>query len=427
MIGEWITIGILVAAVLVALLAANLKVGAPNEVLIFSGRRRRRPDRKVVGYRIVKGGRGFRMPVFESVHRMSLEAVPINLELQGVLSKELIPLDVRAVATVKVAGDEDGLYNAIERFLGLGKQEIGRVAAQTLEGSLRGVLATMSPEEANSDRAGCVQQVRAETAEDFQRLGLVLDTVRVHHIQDTQHYLEAIGRKRNAQVQRDARIAEAEAEAESRQVVAEAARGATIAEAEAQRATMEAQTQLRVKTAEADASGRQAEARAEVAGEIARVQQGCELEQQRVEYNTRKTEADVIVPARAEKEAEELRAQGRAARIVEDGKATAEAVRLMHQEWQDGATRDLFLLQQLPDLTDHITRVVSENLDIDRLTVIDGGRGDGLSSLVAGLTRSVSEVMEQIQDITGLEIREMLHTRRRGARGAVPREHPEPR
>jgi len=423
MLGEWVTIAVLIALALTGFVAANLKVSAPNEVLFFSGRQRRRPDGRMVGYRVVRGGRGFRTPVFESVHRMSLETIPVQLDLHGVLSQGLIPLNVQAMANVKVATDDEGLYNAAERFLGLGTQEIARVAAQTLEGSLRGVLAKVTPEGANSERNACAHEVRQETEADFERLGLVIDTFRIQQIGDGQRYLEAIGRQRNAEVQRDARIAEAEADAEARRVAAEQERNATIAELTSQQAVVDSDNELRVKRAEADASGREAEAYAEVAGELAHVQRGRALQEERIAYNRAQYEAEVVTPAQAEKTAAELRAQGEAARVLEQGKATAEAVSLMRQEWEDGATRDLFLLQQLPDLTEHITRVVSENLAIDKLTVLDGGHGDGVANLTGGLVGSVARVMEEIENATGLGIREMLQHPR--TNNEVPREYAE--
>ena len=50
------------------------------------------------------------------------------------------------------------------------------------------------------------------------------------------------------------------------------------------------------------------------------------------------------MPAQAEKEAMVLKAIGEAASIVEDGKATSEAVRVMRQEWEKEDTRELFLI-----------------------------------------------------------------------------------
>jgi flotillin len=119
------------------------------------------------------------------------------------------------------------------------------------------------------------------------------------------------------------------------------------------------------------------------------------------------------VPARAEKEAMELKAVGEAAKIVEDGKATAEAVRSMRQEWEKEDTRELFLIQQLPDILDKVTSVVSENLAIEKVTVVDSGNGNGVPAYVRGVTGSIVAIFEQIKNATGLDIPDILQTRKK--------------
>ena len=59
-----------------------LKIGRPNEILLVSGRSHKGHDGLVVGYRVVFGGRGMRVPLLETVQRMdvSLISVPISVE-----------------------------------------------------------------------------------------------------------------------------------------------------------------------------------------------------------------------------------------------------------------------------------------------------------------------------------------------------------
>jgi flotillin len=91
-----------------------------------------------------------------------------------------------------------------------------------------------------------------------------------------------------------------------------------------------------------------AEPKATVAGDIAGIEEEQKLEEKGVETNKSKYEAEIVVPARAEREAKELKAIGEAARIAEDGKATAEAGRVLRGQWEKEDTRELFLIQQLP-------------------------------------------------------------------------------
>ena len=341
-----------------------------------------------------------------------MTTIPIDLELTGALSKGIIPINIQAMATVKIAGTEDeGLSNALERFLGKNLTDISQVAKENIEGSLRGVLATLTPEDANSNRLEFAEKVVQGARSDLKRLGLVLDTFKVKHLSDSEGYLDAIGRRKNAEVRRDARITEANAEAEARLVAAEAKRKGNVAEAEADIVIAEAENRLKVRKADLAAEANSAEAKAKIAGDIARTEEEQRLEQQRVVVNKRKYEADVVVPARAEKEAKELKAIGEAARIAENGRATAEAVRVLREQWEKEDTRELFLIQQLPDILDKVTKVLADNLSIEKVTIVDSGDGQGMPGYVKGVTGSIVAVFEQIKNATGLDIPDLLRTK----------------
>ena len=150
--------------------------------------------------------------------------------------------------------------------------------------------------------------------------------------------------------------------------------------------------------------------KSKLAGEIVRVEEEEKMEGRRIALNKKKYEADVVIPAEAEKKAEELKAIGDAAKILEDGKATAEAVKLMQAQWKDGKTRELFLIQMLPELLDHVTRVISDNLHIEKLTVLDSGDGQGIPSHIKNLTKSAVTIIEQLKTATGLDLPGMLNS-----------------
>jgi len=242
---------------------------------------------------------------------------------------------------------------------------------------------------------------------------LVLDTFKIQDLSDSEGYLDAIGRKKNAEVRRAATIAEANAEAEARQVAAEAKKRGSVAESESEMNIVEANNKLQVLRAELAAETNKAEAKAQVARAIAEVEEQQKLEARRIEMNKSKYQAEVVVPAEAEKEAKVLRAVGEAASIVEDGKATAEAVRVMREQWEKEDTRELFLIQQLPDILDKVTSVVAENLSIDKVTVLDSGNGNGMPTYVKGVTGSVVAILEQIKNATGLDIPDILRAKSR--------------
>jgi flotillin len=141
-----------------------------------------------------------------------------------------------------------------------------------------------------------------------------------------------------------------------------------------------------------------------VAGDVARVEEQVVLEAKRVERNAKREEANTVVPAKASRQAMVLEAQGEAAKILEDGKATAEAIELMRAQWEDGETQELFMIRMLPELLDQATRVIADNLQVERLTILDSGDGEGLPTHVRNLTRSAVVLLEQVKNATGVDL-----------------------
>jgi flotillin len=416
-VGIAIGLGAFAILLFIIFLKSNIVLCQPNEVLILAGKQRRQPDGSVLGYRVIRGGRGFKLPLIESVARLPLTTVPVDVRVAKAMCSGMIPVTVDGRANVKLAGrPEMGLDAAIERFLGKGPDAVIKTAQQAIEGSLRGVVATVSPEVANSSRLDLAQQVTERARQDLRQLGIVLDFFQIQDISDDQGYLEAIGRKRNAEVRRDAQIAEATADAEARQVAADQSQIARHSEITAELATIAEENGLEVRRAELASTTNQARERAEVAGNIARVEEEITVETKRAKLNEKRYEADTVIPARASAEASRLQAGGKAARILEDGRATAEAIELMRAQWPDGDTRELFLIQLLPSLLDKVTRVVSDNLRVDNLTILDGGDGQGLPRYINNLTNSAITMIEQLKNATGLDLPKLAKGKGQGVK-----------
>ena len=89
--------------VIAFILSRIIYICPPNEVLIFSGGHRKIADNRTIGYRVVQGGRGVRIPLIEVVDRMDLTNMIIELRVQGAYSRGGIPLNVQGVANVKVS------------------------------------------------------------------------------------------------------------------------------------------------------------------------------------------------------------------------------------------------------------------------------------------------------------------------------------
>ncbi len=411
-LGIALGLGALGTLLVLIFIKSNIVICQPNELVVLAGRQRRTADGKTSGYRIIRGGRGFRRPLLESVARLPLTSHPVQLRLGKAMCAGMIPVSIEGHANIKLAGrEEEGLEAAVERFLGKNFDTVVTTAQQTIEGALRGVLATVSPEEANAQRLQLAEQVTDRARAGLSQLGIVLDIFQIESVYDDQGYLEAIGRKKVAEVSRDARIAEARAEAEARSVAAEQERVGRQAEIEAELAVVDSEKALAVRRAERRAESNRAEQRAEVAGAIARAEQEVELQGTRAELSAKREEADTVAPARARRQALMLEAEGNAARILEDGRATAQAVESMREQWQDGETRDLFLIQLMPELLDKVTRVIADNLTVDKLTIVDGGDGSGIPKYINNLTGSAVAMLEQLKTATGIDVEKLTRQR----------------
>jgi flotillin len=79
-----------------------LRICNPNEILILSGRKHRTKSGEEVGYRVIFGGRVIVIPILETVKRMDLTTMPVPVEVRNAYSKGGTPLDIQAIANVKI-------------------------------------------------------------------------------------------------------------------------------------------------------------------------------------------------------------------------------------------------------------------------------------------------------------------------------------
>ena len=400
-----ITVAIIVV-VAIALVLISVRsfivICPPNLVAVISGRSKEGTS----GYRVLRGGRTLRIPLLEKVDWMELNTIAIDVMVQNAYSKGAIPLSVQAVGDVKVSSREGVLENAIERFLSRPTEYVQKIAKETLEANLRGVLATLTPEEVNEDRLKFAQTLIEEADDDMRTLGLDLDVLKIQNVTDEVDYLDSVGRRRTAQVIKEARVAEAERKTEAEEAEAEARRRAEIAKVNANLEIVDRENALRVKEAELEALAIAKEREAEVAGEKAKAVAEQSLEAERIELQKRRLEADVITPARADKEAKELRAKGEAASIIEDGAAQIEVFRRLIEQYQAAGddAQNIFVLNMLPDLLGQIVDTV-KGVAIDKVTVIDSGNGSqGIPDVMSQLPGAVIKLTEQIENATGINI-----------------------
>src|ERR1700677_843801 len=313
--------------VAMALFARNYLKVPPNAVAVLSGRKRKTADGKTVGYRVVDGGATFRFPLLEQVDYLSLNVFTIPLEIKRAYTLKGVPISVKAVANVKIKSDDTSLRAAAERFLGMPSDQIQKVIFQTLEGHLRAILGGLTVEEVNSDRQSFAQKLTSEAAQDLERMGIGVDVLTVQEISDEEGYLDALGKKRTAEVKRDGTIGEAEATRDSKIKSAMAMQEGEKAKFDSDANIAGAQREFNIKQAKflaevetqkamaaqagplAQAKARQQVVVEEVRVERMRTQEQIAVQEQEVQRKQKELEATVIKSAEADRQAAILRAE----------------------------------------------------------------------------------------------------------------------
>src|SRR6516162_8533551 len=450
------------------------KVG-PNQVLVVSGGKHRIVDpdgtTRDIGFRIVKGGGTFVMPVKEKVDFLSLELLTIDVQTPEVYTSKGVPVRVDGVAQIKVKGDDVSIRTAAEQFLSKAVDEIKNIAMQTLEGHLRAILGTMTVEEIYQNRDAFASKVQEVAASDMANMGLGIVSFTIRDIRDSQGYLDALGKPRISQVKRDAVIAQAEADRDAMIRSAQATQAGQEAKLAADTKIAEAQRDYQTNVATYQAAVNQKKAEADLAYDLQKYKTGqlvkaeevqvsiiekqkqIELQQQEILRKQRELEANVQKPADAERykvetlanarkfqleteaagsaaaskatgfasadvakatgiaEAEAQKARGLAqADIIEaQGKATAEATRLKAEAFQqyNEAAVVEMIIRILPEVAGKISEPLAKT---ERMVIINSGNGPGggASKLTGDVTQIISQLPPMIESLTGIKFEKLL-------------------
>ncbi len=440
-------------------MAPIIRVAGPNEALIRSGGGSQP--------KITVGGRVIVIPIFFKAQSLSLEVMTLAVETAKVYTKEGVAVTVDGVAQVKVARSEEAIRTAAQQFVGKAQREIAEVALQTLEGAQRAILGTMTVEGIYQDRESFAQSVGEVADPHMANMGLQIVSFTIRDIRDDMGYLNALGRKRTAEVTRDAEIGEAEATRDASIKRAEAQRDATVVEAAANRdqetAKFDAETRIaeserdfKVEQAkyQRETNARQAEAELayalqeavtrqeireqEVQIEVVERTKQIEIEAQEVLRRERELEAGIKRPAEAERyrletiaagekgqvvagaeaeaesltlngtgEANAIRARGEAEAdaIRARGLAEAEAMRVKAEAWKEYGQAAMIdtLLESLPEVASAVAQPLAQT---DRIVMISGGDNGsiGASKLTNDVTRVVSQLPDLVESLTGIDI-----------------------
>ncbi len=400
-----IALSIFGVIILIWFLNTFLQICKPNEILILSGRKRRTKEGQEVGYRVIFGGRTILIPILETAKIMDLRTMPVPVEVRNAYSKGGIPLNIQAIANIKVSNNPKIVGNAIERFLERDRSEITRVARETLEGNLRGVVATLTPEQLNEDRLQFAERIAEDVSRDLEKLGLQLDILKVQSVSDDVDYLNSIGRKQIAMIRRDAEIAESNAQAEAEQIEADSKREAEIAKTQSVTLIVQKENELRKIKAELEQQARSEEERTIAAAKEARAKAEQLLQTVRAELERLRLEADEVLPAEAQRQAQELHSKGEAASLSENAQAEALVNDMLSLVWQETGkdAAELFYLQQISMILRESAKV-PEQVKLQNINVVDSGDGKSIASLVNAYPEIFRQFLTNVNQTLGVDV-----------------------
>ena len=271
------------------------------------------------------GGRDFVLPIIQSIQYLPFTQNTIGFQVTAE-DENKINVNVSAVAAVKVGDSDEQVRAAAKRFLGKPNtdQAIADSAREALIGSLRSIIGHMTVTDLISDRDALQRNVFDDAKSIMANMGLEIDMLQVSEITDAGGYIESLGVPEQQRVEKDARIARANAEREARD--AEVTSRQQIAERERDLSLRQAQLKAETDKAQADADSAGPIARAAKEREIAII--GQEAAEAKASLTERELDSTVRKPADAARYQREQEAEAAKVEAIRRAEAEAERTRL---------------------------------------------------------------------------------------------------
>jgi flotillin len=382
--------------------------------------------------RCYHGGGTFVWPLIQDASFLDLTPRTIHIPLKGALSLQNIRINVPSTFTIAIGTESVVMNNAAVRLLGLSIDEIESMATEIIVGQLRHTVASLRIEEINGDRERFLESIRKNVEPELHKVGLTLLNVNITDITDESGYIESIGRKAVSTAVNQAKVDVAEQEKSG-------AIGASLAEqekrvrvAELQSGAIEGENQAQAQVAVANAVLAEKEAEARKRGEVAEQQAYAEVQIARAMAETKRLEAEEVVPQEIARRKIQIEAQAEADRRRTHAQGEAEAILAIKEAEATGAQRVLeakaegyrqvveacggnvqeagvmLLIEKLEELVEKQVQAIS-NLKIDKITVWDSGQ-EGKSSTANFVSNMVKSLpaLHDVASMAGLELPDYL-------------------
>src|SRR5712691_533881 len=350
------------------------RVPAPDEAMLVSGGRY---GRNGAPFRVVTGHGAFIVPFFRKTRFLTLAMCEAEVA-ETCVTKQGISLNVRSVIAFKVGNDEESIVNAGQRFLS-DQDQMSTLTGRIFAGHLRSIIGSMTVEEIVTERQKLATEVLDGSKAEMAKIGLTVDSLQIQSIDDMNTgYIDAMAAPHNAAIQRQAQIAQAQAN----QAAAEAQQQSQRAQAEYARQTAVVQAQYKAEVDQAQAQSAQMGPLTQAKAQLDVIAAQTELAHQQAELRQRQLVAEVIKPAEAEADKVRILAQAEAERMRVQAAAAAS---------HDRVALDRMLIDQLPQ----IVREAGNGLAGANVNVLNGA--EGLGELTAGLVAQGLTILDAVK------------------------------
>ncbi|XP_061145306.1 flotillin-1b isoform X4 [Syngnathus typhle] len=366
----------------------------PNEAMVVSGFGRSPPL-------MIAGGRVFVIPCIQQIQRIMLNTLTLNVKSDKVYTRHGVPISVTGIA-----------------------QEIYQ------------------------DRKKFSEQVFKVASSDLVNMGIGVVSYTLKDVHDDQDYLHSLGKARTAQVQKDARIGEAQYKRDSviREAQAMQEKVSAQYKNEIEMAKSQRDYELKKSAYDMEVNTKKAESEMAYQLQVAKTKQRIEeekmqvqvversqqimLQEQEIVRKEKELEAKVKKPAEAEKyrleklaeaqrlqlimeaeaEAESIRMTGEAEAFALEAKGRAEAEQMAKKaeafkQYGEGAMVDM-LLEKLPLMAEEISKPLSL---AQKVTMVSSGGADvGAAKLAGEVLEIMTRVPSAVEKLTGVDISQQV-------------------
>jgi uncharacterized membrane protein YqiK len=354
------------------------RVPAPDEAMLIAGGRRWRGG---APFRVVVGHGAFVVPLFRKARYLTL-AMQESEVGENCVTRQGISLNVRAVIAFKVGNDEESIVNAGQRFLS-DQDQMSTLTGRIFAGHLRSIIGSMTVEEIVTERQKLAMEVLDGSKAEMAKIGLIVDALQIQSIDDMNSgYIDAMAAPHRAAIQRQAKIAQAQAN----QAAAEAEQESQRKQAEYARQTAVVQAEYKAQIDKAQAQAGQVGPLTQAQAQMEVIAAQSDLARRQAELRERQLVAEVVKPAEAEAEKVRIMAQADAERIRIQAEAAASHNRV---------ALDRMLIDQLPQ----IVKEAATGLSGANVNVLNGA--EGLSEMAASLVGQGLTIFEAVRKNLG--------------------------